>query len=187
MAEKKQKYGEVLVTLQDIDFSIVKELEKHTDLLDNLYDWMWISAWEYLPKIIELSKIYNELYTKPKELVLYRGVKTDDPDISDTMGLKKPVIVGSKHRYASNNRAISFTEDIAIARVFGRAIVKTTLLPKQNYMQITKEMLYVIYKDHILKKQRKDVESQLETILLPPFDIQFEIVEYDNSFFWTPW
>lgn len=164
-----------------LDKSIVSKLEKHLDLVKLVDDWVLSPNSELLPKLIEAAKIFRSVQTLPKTSILYRGFDPDS-NYQDPMGLQdswslwrtaKKHGVGDKFTYV-NERPLSFTTDIGIARAFGSTVIKVSQTTVQNEsLWISDELSFLISK----LRNLDEAETQKEVILFPGKRIHFTICE----------
>jgi hypothetical protein len=170
-----------LVDSSRLDKSILSRLEKHIELVKLVDDWVLSPNAELLPKLIVAAKVFRSIQLLPKAVMLYRGFDPDS-NYQDPMGLQdswslwrvaKKHEVGDKFTYV-NEKPLSFTTDIGIARAFGSTVVKVSQTTVQNeFLWISDEISFLISR----LRNLDEAETQKEVILFPRKTIHFTICE----------
>lgn len=178
------KYAEKLLDLSKLDYNKVKELRKHNKLLKSLDKWVLFADRNLAKDMIDLSVIVKDLYEIKEPLNTFRGIR-EDHKVSANLGLKNPIL-SKQYRYNSNVEAVSFSTDVCIARAFGNIIIKSKFSPKKdNYLVISNELSFIINYD--FRNRKTNIMTQDEVILLPPFDIQYTVIELEKKPLWGMW
>jgi hypothetical protein len=82
----------------------------------------------------------------------------------------------ARHVYSRQNRGLSFSTDLDIAKSYGNVIVESRLpLCSVNALVITDELAYLV-----CERQGIPAETQKEVIVLPPFTLNFRIIHHGN-------
>lgn len=167
----------------DVDMNKVKQLKQRPDLIKDLDAWILSPDRDLIPRMQELAALVNSLYTHPKVLTLYRGF--DLGSYQDSMGLKTLPHVGQSIQFDSEERALSFSTEINIARAFGGTVVAVQLnTAKAHFLDITPELCYLVCEERNLDNH----ETQKEVLVLPPFDLQGTVVQAKrHNFGWAGW
>lgn len=166
------------LSLDDIDMDKVKKLQEHPDLIHVMDNWILSPNRELIPKLHELADTVNRLYTHPKVLTLYRGF--DLNNYQDSMGIDSPPTVGQVVYFKSDERALSFSTEINIARSYGGIVVGVRLdTTKTSFLNVTPELCYLVGE----RRNFKNHQTQKEVIVLPSFDIEGTVVQNKRYFF----
>jgi len=181
MKEWSAVRGSRRLELSEIDPHKLQVLLKHQDLIKVLDDWILYPDRRLIEDLKKLAVIVNGLNKHSQSLVLYRGI-SPHLNYQDTMDLRDPngpifskvkkYKKGDVFRYASTEKAISFSTNIFIARGFGTTLVSTVCDPsKQLALIITPELSKIICD----RRKITNLQTQDEVVILPPFDIEFTI------------
>lgn len=146
-----------------LDWKKVDALRGHTQLLKALDSWILIADRKLIPQMIELGQLVRSLYPIPDELTIYRGFGING--FQENMGLKHIPHLGQVVHFQSDERALSFSTDLNIAKGFGNVVVTTKLQTRRShFLDITDELSYLVQE----MRNIKDFQTQREIILLPP-------------------
>lgn len=164
--------AEIPVNVREIVWSTVSKLEKHMDLIEVLDSHILFADRKNTEALKELAAICKKIQKQSSTINVYRGFGSWSAQEDLGVSKEKP---GDKITIRSQDKIISTTTDIEIAKAFGPSIVSMTLsAQKDNYLVISDELYYLIAK---LRNHEK-VMSQREVIILPPIDIQATIVQH---------
>lgn len=180
--------AEKSLDISKINYKLINVIEQYPELLKTLDNWVLISDKKFIPDLIKLNEIIKKYKKDHNEkinetLKVYRGFVINN--FNEKLDLTRKDIVGSKHNFKSNFKALSFTTDFNIAKAFSgnECIIETIFTKKDLYLEFIPEL------DFLLNKIRnlKHFSTQKEVILLPPFDIDFKIIQMNNPSFWLKW
>lgn len=179
---------------KDLSKSKLEKLRKFPELIDALYFWIAMGRYESIPDLIELARQVKLIYRFVGKKELYRGFR---PKFNgqNNMGLASNVFLifnktnnihfGKVYQYSGDKESISFTTEIDVARGFGGTIIRFQAdFAKDNLLVITDELMYLVCEKHNF-----ELQSQREVVLLPPFNIEFDVIEHNGktSPSWTSW
>lgn len=157
-----------------LDKKKIEKIEKIKEI-SSLDSWVDMSDYDLIDDLKILAIKLKEINKFNYDAVLYRGL-LEKFSMSASLNLNNPQLNHSYH-YSSDKEAVSFTKDIKIARAFGNIIIETSFNNKTSFLDITPEIYFILSKRRNLKK----LEVQDEVILLPPFNIDFKVVEINKK------
>lgn len=167
------------LSAQDIDMDKVKKLRARPDLIQAVHAWTILPDRELIPRLVELGKLVNALYTQPKELQLFRGFNIGG--IQEALGIQGVPHVGQTVSFKSDDRALSFSKEIDISKSFGGVVVCAHFKTQNTvYLDITPELCYLIAEKFHLKR----IDTQHEVVIMPPVDFNAMVVQAKRG--WLP-
>jgi hypothetical protein len=171
------------LSLNNISEEKIQRFKQRPELLDALAQWVTFADRRLIPQMLALGELVRDLYDLPAELKLYRGFRLGS--YQDSLGIDEGAPIGQSVTYTSDDRSLSFSTEEAIARGFGNVVVSTKINPKKDpCLVITDELLVIVHE----LLNFKDLKTQHEVILLPPIQIQVQVVSKEsNSFSWLAW
>lgn len=154
--------------INSLDKNKINELKKHKDLLNSLNEWIMIADRNLLPDILKLAKIIKNM-EKQSDIILYRGFSLNS--FQEDLNLTNPKLHGS-YKFTSLEKPVSFSKSKDIAQAFGHILIETRINNKYDFLVITNELNFLIHE----MRNLKIIETQEEVILLPPFQIDFKVI-----------
>lgn len=172
--------GSTPISIKSLDKMKLQTLSKHSDLIEALDQWILVPDKRLLPKLIELGKIVDSIYSI-KEMTVYRGIDVGfmyKGKIQDTMGLtegffntlKDGVGIGYTFKYGIT-KPLSTTTDVKIASAFGSVIVEGSIPRFVSKLVITDELSYLV-----CKRRNIEPSTQKECIIFPGSHIAFKVI-----------
>ena len=172
--------GSAPISIKSLDKMKLQTLSKYSDLIEALDQWILVPDKRLLPKLIELGKIVDSIYSI-KELTVYRGIDVGfmyKGKIQDTMGLtegffntlKDGVGIGYTFKYGIT-KPLSTTTDVKIASAFGSVIVEGSIPRFVSKLVITDELSYLV-----CKRRNIEPSTQKECIIFPGSHITFKVI-----------